>query len=446
MTILIRNGRVINPAAGFDAVADVLVESGKVVQIAEGIEARVDRVVDAEGCFVMPGFIDLHVHLRDPGYTHKETVEAGCLAAAQGGFTTILAMPNTKPVADNPDVIHYVHNKAEDVGVVNVLQVGAVTKEQKGLELSDIGGMVKAGIPAISEDGRSVMNAELCRQAMIKAAECGIAVLAHCEDANLVSGGGGNADARAAELGLKGITNAVEDVIIARDILLSRETGARLHLCHCSTKDSVRMVERAKEDGLSVTAEVCPHHFTLTSEDIPERPCAEPGKETAGETDADTNYKMNPPLRTRADVQALKEGLRDNIMDVIATDHAPHTFEEKNTTMERAPFGIVGLETAASLTYTELVQQGYLTPVQMAEKMSYNPAGIIGIDKGNIAPGKTADIVIFDPRAGYVIDKNKFAGMGRNTPFDGRKVNGKVRITIVGGKIVYEEKGDSSAD
>lgn len=441
MTILIKGGRVINPATRMDEAADVLVENGTVKEIVKGIKAKADRVIDAKGCYVMPGFIDLHVHLRDPGFEKKETIETGCQAAAHGGYTTILAMPNTKPVVDNADIVNYVHNKAQNVGVVNVLQVGAVTKGQQGKELSDIEGMVAAGIPAISEDGKSVMNSQLYREAMAKAAKYGIAVLAHCEDINLVDGGVMNEDAHAKELGLKGITNSVEDVIVARDIMLSRDTGAKLHLCHCSTKDSVKMVQLAKQEGVKVTAEVCPHHFTLTSDDIHKiQPTIDPEKKVAIEADADTNYKMNPPLRTHEDVQTLKEGLRDDIMDVIATDHAPHTFEEKNTTMKKAPFGIVGLETAACLTYTELVKTGYLTPMQMAEKMSYNPAKVIGLDKGDIAPGKVADIVIFDPQKEYVIDKNTFASKGKNTPFHGRKVAGKVRATIVDGHVVYEEK------
>ncbi len=440
MTILIKNGRVINPATKMDEVADVLVQDGVVSGIDKDIKAKADREIDAKGCFVMPGFIDMHVHLRDPGFEQKEDIKTGCAAAAHGGFTTVLAMPNTKPVVDNPDVVNYVHNKAKTVGVVNVIQVGAVTKGQKGEELADIEGMAKAGIKAISEDGKSVMNAELYREGMEQAAKLGLAVLAHCEDINLVNGGVMNSDANAKELGLKGITNSVEDIIVARDIMLCRDTGVKLHLCHCSTADSVKMVKHAKMEGIKVTAEVCPHHFTLTSDDIHKiEPTMDAEKKVAIEADADTNYKMNPPLRTKADVEALKEGLRDDIMDVIATDHAPHTFEEKNTSMKKAPFGIVGLETAASLTYTELVEAGYLTPMQMAEKMSYNPARIIEIDKGDIQPGKAADIVIFDPEKVYTIDKNKFASKGKNTPFHGRKVKGKVRMTLVGGHVVYEE-------
>lgn len=441
MTILIKNGRVINPSDRMDETADVLVENGRIAKIEKGIEAKADREIDAEGCYVMPGFIDMHVHLRDPGFEAKETIETGCRAAAHGGFTTILAMPNTRPVVDNPDVVNYVHNKARTVGVVNVLQVGAVTKGQQGKALSDIEGMVKEGIPAISEDGKSVMNAGLYREAMEKAKELGIVVLAHCEDINLVKGGVVNEDAHAKELGLKGISNTVEDVIAARDIMLCHDTGVKLHLCHCSTAYSVKMVKQAKADGDRVTAEVCPHHFMLTSDDIKKiEPGMDPEKKIAIEADADTNYKMNPPLRSKEDVLALKEGLRDDIMDVIATDHAPHTFDDKNTSMKKAPFGIVGLETAASLTHTELVLGGYLTPMQMAEKMSYNPAKIIGIDKGSIEEGKTADIVIFDPAKTYCINKQKFVSKGKNTPFDGREVTGAVRATIVSGHIVYEEK------
>lgn len=424
MTILIRGGQVINPATQMDEVADVLIEDGVVKEIKKGIKSKANRTIDAKGCYVMPGFIDLHVHLRDPGLEYKEDVFTGMQAAAHGGYTTVLAMPNTKPVADNADVIGYVHRKAASGNCIHVLQVGAVTKGQLGKELADIEGMVKAGCPAISEDGKSVMNSQVYREGMKEAARLHIPVLAHCEDINLVHGGVMNADAKAEALGLPGITNAVEDVIVARDILLSKETGARLHLCHCSTEDSVRMVREAKKQGIAVSAEVCPHHFTLSSEDIKEEEM--------------TNYKMNPPLRTKADVEALKQGLKDGTMEVISTDHAPHAFQEKNTTMQKAPFGIVGLETAACLTYTELVLGGYLTPMQMAERMSYNPARVIGSDKGDIQPGKAADLVIFDPKETYRIDRDQFASKGRNTPFHGREVTGRVKCTICDGCVVYE--------
>lgn len=422
MDILIKGGRLLDPANGKDGLYDLLIQDGKIKEVKEKIDPGKKRVVDASGCFVMPGLIDLHVHLRDPGLTYKETVDTGAEAAAHGGFTTIVAMPNTKPVMDEGHRVAYVHNKARMVSPINVFQAGAITKGMKGEELSDIEGMVKAGSPAVSEDGKSVMNASLYRKAMKIAKRLNIPVLAHCEDINLVDGGVVNADRTMQAVGWKGISNAVEDVIVARDILLAKETGVKLHLCHCSTKDSVRMVKEAKEDGVRVTAEVCPHHFTLTSSDIPGN---------------DANYKMNPPLRTREDVEALKQGLHDDVMDVISTDHAPHSREEKFRTMQSAPFGIVGLETAVALTITELVRPGVITPMQMAAKMSANPAKVLGIDKGTLSEGAVADVTIIDPEVEYIIDKNRFRSKGKNTPFDGRKVFGEVEMTICGGEPVF---------
>lgn len=422
MKLLIKNGRVIDPASGKDGQYDVLVVDGTIKKVAKTIEEETDDVLDAKDCFVMPGLIDLHVHLREPGFEYKETIESGCRAAASGGFTTIVAMPNTNPVADSKEIIQFVQTKAKSCSKVNVLQVGAITKGQLGKELADIEGMVSVGCPAISEDGKSVMNAYLYKQAMEIAAKKNIPILAHCEDMNLVNRGVVNHDERMKEQNLPGISNCVEDVMIARDILLAKETGAKLHLCHCSTKDSVRLVKLAKEEGLSVSAEVCPHHFTLTTDDLDPQ---------------DSNYKMNPPLRTKEDVEALKLGLKNNIMDVISTDHAPHGKEEKKTGILKAPFGIVGLETAVPLTITELVETGYLTPMQMAEKLSYNPAKVLGIDKGTLLEGKTADIVIINPNEEYSIDTAQFESKGTNTPFHGRRVKGKVCATIADGTIIY---------
>ncbi len=395
----------------------------KVQLTKENVETP-DKVINAKGCYVMPGLIDLHVHLRDPGLTYKEDVVTGAKAGAKGGFTTILAMPNTKPVIDSPDRVEYVHNKAKTLAPIHVLQLGAVTKQQKGEELADIEGMIQAGIPAISEDGKSVMNVKLYKEAMEIAARHDIPVFAHCEDQNMVNGGCVNEDAKSRELGLPGISNAVEDVIAARDIVLAKETGARLHLCHCSTKDSVRMIQLAKEEKLPVTGEVCPHHFTLTSEDILED---------------DANYKMNPPLRTKEDRDALIQGLKEDIIDVISTDHAPHSREEKQQSMKTAPFGIVGLETAVALTMTELVHTGVLTPMQMAEKMSYNPAKVIHSDRGRLEVGSPADVTIIDPDAEYIIDTMTFLSKGKNTPFNGRKVKGQVVATICDGNVVYQK-------
>ena len=424
MRILIKDGHVVDPLTGRDGCFDVLIEDGRIQKVEKGLSDKAERVIDAAGCYVMPGFIDLHVHLRDPGLEYKETLKTGGEAAARGGVTTVCAMPNTKPVIDTGDKVEEVHRRARKECPVNVIQIGAVTKGQLGEELADIEGMAAAGCLAVSEDGKSVMNASLYRKGMKLAKENAISVFAHCEDITMVEGGVMNADENAARLGLKGITNSVEDVIAVRDILLAKETGVRLHLCHCSTKDSVKMVAAAKEEGLPVTGEVCPHHFILTSDDI---------------TEDDGNYKMNPPLRSREDVKALREGLKNGIMDVISTDHAPHAPEEKNKSMTQAAFGIVGLETSAALTYTYLVKPGILSVMDMAEKMSYNPSKILGLsEKGSVSEGMIADVVIFNPGRTYRIDKNTFASKGKNTPFDGFKVSGEVVCTLAGGEIIYE--------
>ena len=424
-SILIKNGRVIDPEAGTDRIMDLYLSDGTVKRVAKNIRRRADITLDATGCWVMPGLIDMHVHLRDPGQTGKEDVTSGSRAAARGGITTIVAMPNTKPVIDTPDRVDYVMNKAAHTAPIHVLQAGAVTEGQEGIKLSDIRGMVRAGIPAISEDGKSVMNALLCREGMKTAAELHIPFLDHCEDRNLVNGGCVNEDACAREQGLRGITNNTEDVIIARDILLAQETGVHLHLCHCSTKGSYEMLKRAKAKGIDVSGEVCPHHFTLTSAD------RVPG---------DTNFKMNPPLRTAEDREALLNGLAENVFEVISTDHAPHRRIEKEQPMEKAPFGITGLETSVGLTITELVIPGVLTPVQMAEKMSANPARILHLKgRGTIAEGSEADVTIIDPEKTWVVDPKQFASRGKNTPFAGKELTGSVRTTICGGNIVYHE-------
>ena len=425
MTILIKNGRVINPSENLDKVMDIFVEDGIIKEKAESIEKQADTVIDAAGCYVMPGLIDLHVHFRDPGLTYKEDIETGSKAAAKGGFTTVCCMPNTKPVVDNVETVKYIIEKGEKTGLTNVLPVGAVTKNMAGVEITEVEELKKAGICAISEDGKSVMNSGVYRKAMKNAAKANVPVLAHCEDINLVEGGVINLGDKSSELGVKGISNAVEDVIAMRDIMLAKETGATLHLCHCSTKDSVEMVKRAKEEGIKVTAEVCPHHFSMCSDDI---------------TSNDGNFKMNPPLRAREDMEALIKGLQDDIMDVISTDHAPHSAEEKAKDLEHAPFGIVGLETSVALTVTNLVKKGYLTPMQMAAKMSYNPAKVLGIPKGTLDEGKIADITIINPDKEYTIDVNTFESKGKNTPFDGYKVSGEVEYTILNGKVVYSNK------
>ncbi len=423
MITLIKGGYVLNPATGLEGVYDVLVQDDVIAEIAPEITAEAHRVIDAAGKYVMPGFIDLHVHLREPGFEYKETIATGAMAAAVGGFTTICPMPNTKPVIDSKAMVEYLNFKAEAEAPINIIPVGAVTVGQGGETLADIDGMAAAGALALSEDGKSVMNPLLYKEGMKRAAAAGLVVLAHCEDRNLLAGGVMNAGKKAEELGMPGITNSVEDVITARDILLAKETGVKLHLCHCSTADSVALVRMGKEIGVQVSAEVCPHHFAMTEDEIP------------GD---DANYKMNPPLRTQADVDALIQGLKDGTMEVISTDHAPHSAEEKKKSIKDAPFGIVGSETAFALSMTALVKPGHLTPMQLVEKMSANPAKVIGIDKGNIAPGKIADLVIADPDAEYTIDVNTFVSKGKNSPFHGKKVYGRVLLTMVSGEVVCE--------
>ena len=424
MSLLIKGGRLIDPATKRDGLFDVYVEDGKVCQVAASIDKDADEIIDATGMYVVPGLIDLHVHLREPGFEHKETIKTGSMAAARGGYTSVCPMPNTKPAIDSPEMITWIKEKATTDSVINIWPVGAVTLGQEGKIMADIAGMAKAGAIAISEDGKSVMDTALYKEAMIEAKKVGITVLAHCEDKTLVGSGALNAGPAAQKIGVKGIGNDVEDIITARDILLSKSTGAKLHLCHCSTADSVRMVKDAQAEGLNVTAEVCPHHFVLTEDDIP------------GD---DANYKMNPPLRSVADKDALIEGLSLGIMEAISTDHAPHHADEKAQGIAKAPFGIVGSETALPLTMTYLVKTGKLTPYAMVERMSYRPAQIIGIDRGSLEEGKVADIAIIDPDAEYVIHAADMVSKGHNMPFEGFEVVGKVTKTIVAGNVVYED-------
>lgn len=423
MKLLIKNGTVIDPASDRNGRFDLLVEDERIVKVAPEITDSADRVIDAQGLDVVPGFIDLHVHLREPGFEYKETIKTGSMAAARGGFTAICPMPNTKPVIDSPEMVKWLLDKAKEDAVVHILPVGAVTVGQAGKEMTDIAGMAAAGAYAISEDGKSVMDSKLYKEAMIEAKKAGLVVLAHCEDKQLVGKGALNAGPVAEKLGVCGIGNDVEDVITARDILLSKSTGCQLHLCHCSTEDSVKMVRAAKADGVKVSAEVCPHHFTLTQDDI---------------LSDDANYKMNPPLRSKADKEALIEGLCENVMEAISTDHAPHHADEKARGIADAPFGIVGSETAYCLSMTELVHSGRMSKVDLVRHMSTQPARIIGIDRGSLAEGKIADITIVNPDEAYQIDASKFVSKGKNTPFDGYPVKGRVMMTIVAGKIVYD--------
>lgn len=430
MKILIKNGYLIDPVKEIEGKYDILTDGRKIARIAEKItesEANADKVIDAAGKQVLPGFIDLHVHYREPGFEYKETIATGSAAAAAGGYTTVCPMPNTKPVTDCPEVIACVKNKAEEAGRVRVLPVSAVTRGQQGTELVDFAAVKAAGAAAVSEDGKSVMDAALYAEGMKHAAQAGLPVFAHCEEINLVRGGVMNAGKRAKELGLPGITNAVEDIITMRDILLAKETGAQLHLCHCSTKNSVDFVRFAKKEGIRVTAEVCPHHFALCDEDIP--------------TDSSA-YKMNPPLRAKEDVEALIEGLLDGTMECISTDHAPHSSEEKGGSMLGSPFGIVGSETAYALANTVLVKEHGMSPMQLAKCMSYHPARVLGLDSeiGGLVEGMSADIAIVDADEEYEIVPEEFVSKGKNTPFGGRKVSGRVYVTICAGNITYKRQ------
>ena len=424
MKMLIKNGRIIDPASNTDEVKDILVTDGIIEKVAKDIDDASDSIIDAKGCFVMPGLIDIHVHFREPGFEHKETIRTGARAAARGGFTTVCPMPNTKPVIDSVEMVEYIRNKAEEVTDINILPIAAITAGQDGEYLTDFENLKEAGAVAVSEDGRSVMNARVARQAMRLAAEVDIPVFAHCEDKNLAARGVMNAGNHARELGFYGIMNAVEDIIVARDILLAKNTGAKLHISHVSNKESAFIIKIAKEQGIPVTAEVAPHHFTLTEDAV---------------NGDDANFKINPPLRKADDVKALKEALASGVIDVIATDHAPHHPTEKERPFDEAPFGVVGLETAVPVTITELVRTGVLTPLQMVEKMSYNPAKILGIDRGVLAPGKVADITVVNPTEEYDIDSNRFASKGKNTPFEGMHVYGKVLYTLVNGRVVYSD-------
>lgn len=424
---LVKGGHLVDPVNGIDGRMDILISDGKVLKVLEKISesdpaASEAKVIDATGKVVMPGFVDLHVHLREPGFEYKETIMTGAKAAARGGVTTICPMPNTNPVIDSPAMVKDLLDRAKGAPV-NILPIGAITLGQEGIDIADIAGMKEAGAVAISEDGKSVINSWLFLQALYDAAEAGIPVFSHCEDESLVDGGVMNYGKKSKKLGLPGIKNAVEDIIVARDIILAGDAGCRLHLCHCSTANSVALVEMAHKQGLYVTAEVCPHHFTMSDDEI---------------TEDDGRFKMNPPLRSRADVAALRNALRDGTMEVISTDHAPHGMEEKAQTMLKAPFGIVGLETSFALGYTVLVKGGYLTLSQLVEKMSVNPAKVIDIDKGSLAKGKIADLVIADIESSYTIDSSKFVSKGKNTPFNGREVYGRIEKTFVNGRIVYD--------
>ncbi|UCH22569.1 MAG: dihydroorotase [Deltaproteobacteria bacterium] len=430
--IQIKGGRLIDPE-NFDGIADIFVDNGKIVEIREleekgslNQESSIPHpelsIIDATGKIVTPGLIDMHVHLREPGYEYKETIKTGCQAAAAGGITTVCCMPNTNPVNDNRQVTEYILKKAAECKTAHVFPVAAISKGLGGKELCEYQDLKGAGAVAVSDDGLPVMDSQLMRRALEHARRCDLLVISHCEDLNLLAGGVMNEGALATRLGLAGIPNACESIMVMREIALAELTESPVHIAHVSTKESVRAIRDAKKRGVPVTAETAPHYFTLTEEVVEEY---------------STNAKMNPPLRSREDRAAIREGLADGTIDVIATDHAPHSSDEKDVEFDKAPNGVIGLETSVSLGL-KLVEDGVISVHQLVEKMSICPAKILGLDNG-LKVGNAADITIIDPTKEYTVDTTRFRSLSRNTPFKGWNLRGKAALTMVMGRVVFEE-------
>ena len=423
MRLLIRGGRVLDPARNIDSQLDILIENGKIVHQGRNLSAEGAQVLDAAGLVAAPGLVDMHVHLREPGFEAKETVATGCAAAAKGGVTTLVAMPNTRPAADCPDIVNLVREKAASTGV-NVLPAGAVTLGQKGEQLTDFAALKAAGVPALTDDGVPIQNLALLRRAMLEAKALDLPLLDHCEDRDMVRNYAVNEGAVSQKLGLPGRPAVAEELQVMRDVMLAEDTGAHVHICHISTARGVDIVRQAKARGVRVTCETCPQYFTLTEEEVLRQ---------------GTMARVNPPLRTQADVEGIRAGLADGAIDAIVTDHAPHTAEEKSRPLPDAPSGMVGLETSLALALTGLYHTGLLSLSRVAALMSASPAALLGLGKGMLAVGRDADLVLFDPDQQWVIDKEQFVSKGRNTPFHGRTVRGKVKYTISRGNIIYQE-------
>ena len=421
MNILIKNGRVIDPSQDIDGQHEVFIEGGKIQGLyPKGKGPKADKVIDASGCIVIPGLVDMHVHLRDPGFEYKETIQTGTMAAVRGGFTSVCCMPNTNPVNDNKTVTEFILRKTYAEGSCYVYPIGTITKGQKGEELAEMGMMKKAGCVAFSDDGNPVTDGLIMRRALEYSRIFDVPVISHCEDLRLSDGGVINEGFISTSLGLKGIPKAAEEVMVARDIALCELTGGRLHIAHVSTEGSVRLIRDAKTRGINVTAETCPHYFSLSEEAV---------------RNYNTNAKVNPPLRTQRDIEAVKQGLKDNTIDVIATDHAPHHVDDKsNKEFDAASFGISGLETAFALGFM-LVEEGVLTLEELIVKISIAPSKILRIPKGTLAVDADADITIIDPEKEFIVDPEKFLSKGKNTPFDGWKLRGAVITTISRGKV-----------
>ena len=401
---------------------DILADGGKIIKIGQGLEDAGAEVVDARGLHVFPGLIDMHVHLREPGFEYKEDIASGSAAAVHGGFTQVCCMPNTQPVCDNAAVVGYIVARSKEVGLCKVRPIGAITKGEEGESLAEMGKMKDAGAVAVSDDGRPVADARMMRLAIEYASDFGLLCLSHCEDKSLVDGGVVNEGYNSTLAGLKGIPRAAEEIMLAREIILAETLGKRVHICHVSTKGGVQLLREAKARGVRVTAETCPHYFTLTDDAI---------------VTYDANTKVNPPIREAEDVAAIREGLRDGTLDCIVTDHAPHHRDEKSGEYNLAAFGISGIETSFSLSYTALVKGGVLTLEQLADRMSAAPARILGLEGGSLKEGGVADIMLADLDEKYTIDPKDFLSKGKNTPFAGKEVYGRVKCTIVDGNIKY---------
>lgn len=423
MRLLIKSGQVIDPVNGINEVMDLLVEDGKIIAVENKIESKEAVVIDATGKYVCPGFIDMHVHLREPGFEYKEDINSGSRAAAAGGFTTICCMPNTNPVIDNAAVASFVRDRGRRTGLVNVRPIGAITKKQAGCELAPVAEMVTAGCVAISDDGKPVVRGDIMRNALEYAKMFGLPVLAHCEDPQITRDGQMHEGYFSTYFGMKGIPAAAEEVMVARDIILARLTGGRLHVCHVSTIGALDMIAKAKKEGLAVTCEVTPHHLALTDEIV-------------GTYDTDT--KVSPPLRSAEHVAALRKALADGVIDCIATDHAPHELEAKDCEYNLAANGISGLETAIAVVMDKLVNTGELDLEQMVRAFTSTPADILGLPCGELSPGTPADITIIDPELVKTVDPEAFYSLGKNTPFKGMELKGWPVMTIVGGKIVAQ--------
>lgn len=425
MKLLIRQGRLVDPVSGIGGTMDILIENGKIAVIGSSVQEDGARVIDARGLVVCAGLVDMHVHLREPGFEHKETIATGTAAAAAGGFTTVACMPNTRPAIDSPEQIAFVLERAKAAGHVQVLPIAAVSRGQLGEELTDFQALKQAGAVAFSDDGVPVQSANLMRDALIRAGRYGLPVLSHCEDADMVKNYAVNEGRISRQLRLPGRPAIAEELMVARDAMLAEETGGVVHICHVSTARSVALVRRYKKKGVHITCETCPQYFSLTEDAIL----------TQG-----AMARVNPPLRTRGDVEGIIEGLKDGTIDAIATDHAPHAAEEKARGLEQAPSGMVGLETALAVTLTYLYHTGILPLSDIIRKMTMNPAWILRIPKGRLAVGAEADLVLFDPDEEWVVEPDKFRSKARNTPFAGHRLKGKVKYTIADGEVIYQEE------